>query len=112
MPRTTKTAVTFNVSNYLNNGVTISPSVPTVGDTVKVFYDGLLAKSGAEHVYAHVGYGSNWNNTQDYLMNKSGTGFELNVPVSKSDTFNICFKDCANNWDNNSGKNYSFDVTQ
>mgnify|MGYP000500944935 CR=1 FL=1 len=70
------------------------------------------AKSGATDIYAHVGFGSAWDNLYDYRMNKTDTGFEVTVPVKSADTINICFKDCAGNWDNNSGMNYSFDISQ
>lgn len=110
MPRaSTKTAKASN--NYLNNGVTITPATPAVGENVKIQYDGLLSKSGAAHVYAHVGYGSKWENPQDVPMARSSTGFETTIPVIKGDTLNLCFKDCANHWDNNSGMNYSFDIS-
>lgn len=99
-------------SKFMSNGVTISPAVPTAGDNVTVTYDGLLAKNGAAHIYAQVGFGSQWDGKAFYKMNKTGTGFEATVPVGNGDTMNICFKDCADNWDNNSGKNYSFDITQ
>ena len=101
-----------NNKNYMTNGVTISPAIPSTGEQIKVLYDGLLAKSGASHIYAHVGYGSKWNGVYDYQMKKTNTGFEATVPVPETDSMLICFKDCANNWDNNSGKNYSFDVTK
>lgn len=97
---------------YMQNGVAISPSLPSVGDKVQIVYDGLLSKSGATHVYAHIGYGNRWENLQDVPMVKTSVGFETTVPVMKPDTFNLCFKDCANHWDNNSGKNYTFDVAQ
>ncbi len=106
MPRASKS------SEYISNGVTISPAIPTAGEKVKVLYDGLLSKSGANDIYVHVGFGSSWNNSSFYKMNKNNTGFEATLPVSNSDTLNICFKDCANNWDNNYGRNYSFDVNQ
>ena len=99
-------------NDYISNGVIISPPVPSTGEKVKVVYDGLLAKNGASHVYAKVGYGCNWNNESYLQMIKSSTGFETTISVSNADTLNLCFKDCANNWDNNSGKNYSFDVVQ
>ncbi|MDP4183282.1 MAG: carbohydrate-binding protein [Bacillota bacterium] len=106
MPRSSKN------TEYMQNGISLSPAVPTAGEKIKVIYDGLLAKSGANDIYAHIGYGSNWDRSSYFKMNKSLTGFEASLPVEYSDTMNICFKDCANNWDNNSGKNYSFDVTQ
>lgn len=106
MPRTSKN------NEYMSNGVTISPAIPTAGEKVKVSYDGLLSKSGANHIYAHVGFGNSWDNSSFYQMNKGNTGFEATLSVSNGDTMNLCFKDCANNWDNNSGRNYSFDVNQ
>ncbi len=109
MPKAVKTAVSNN-ADYIRNGVSISPAIPTVGDKVKIMYDGLLSKSGATHVYAHLGYGGTWNYTQDVPMNKTTTGFETPVPVTMADSINVCFKDCANNWDNNSGLNYTFDI--
>lgn len=106
MPRATKN------KEYISYGLTISPSVPSVGDKVKIIYDGLLAKNGATHVFAHVGFGSRWEHVDDYRMDKTTTGFETTVPVISGDTINLCFKDCAENWDNNTGKNYSFDISQ
>ena len=99
-------------NEYLSSGITISPSVPSTGDKAKIAYDGLLSKNGAADVYARVGFGSNWDSLYDYRMVKTATGFETSIPVKTSDTLNVCFKDCANNWDNNSGRNYSFDVAQ
>jgi hypothetical protein len=71
-----------------------------------------LAKNGANHIYAKVGYGNKWENESFFQMSKSSTGFETSIPVSNGDTMNLVFKDCANNWDNNSGRNYIFDVTK
>jgi hypothetical protein len=113
MPRATKTTTTTTATNntdYIKNGVSISPAVPAVGDKVKILYDGLLSKSGATHVYAHLGYGGNWAYSQDIPMTRTYSGFEASIPVSETDRLNVCFKDCANNWDNNSGLNYTFDV--
>jgi len=112
MPRTKAAANTSGNREYINNGVSLSPAVPTAGDNVKVVYDGLLSKSGAEQVYARIGYGNGWDNPYDYKMTRAMTGFEATVPVTNADTLNICFKDSANNWDNNSGMNYVFDITQ
>jgi hypothetical protein len=107
-----KPAKTIKNNNYLENGVMISPVIPTVGEKIKISYDGLLPKSGAAHVYAHVGYGGNWDGLCDYQMTKTSTGFETNIPVESSNTLNLCFKDCANNWDNNSGNNYVYNVSR
>lgn len=103
--------ITTNM-DYMSNGLTISPPVVSAGEKVKLVYDGILAKNGANHVYAKVGYGNKWENESFFQMSRSSTGFEATIPVSSADTLNLVFKDCANNWDNNSGRNYTFDVTQ
>lgn len=107
MPRASK-----NNSDYISNGITVNPAFPSVGDQAKITYDGLLSKSGATDILAHIGYGNRWENVFDYRMNRTSTGFEATISVSSADTLNVCFKDCANNWDNNSGRNYTFDVNQ
>jgi len=113
MPRINKTSTTFtNNTEYLKNGLSVNPSVPSLGDKLKIEYSGLLAQSGASHLYAHIGYGDTWDNTYDFPMNKTDKGFEVNVPVVKAGKLNVCFKDCASNWDNNSGSNYAFNVVQ
>lgn len=98
-------------SNYQQKGVTIQPAIPRAQTSATLKYDGLLARSGAHGVYAHVGFGANWSNTQDIRMSRTANGFTASIPVQYADTLNIAFKDCANNWDNNSGKNYSFDIS-
>lgn len=112
MPRATTRKTTNSNSDYMSNGIAISPATPAAGDQVRISYDGLLAKSGASDVYAHIGYGQNWQNNGYFRMERTMTGFEATVPVSNSDTLNLCFKDGANNWDNNSGRNYTFDIVQ
>ncbi|NLY43377.1 MAG: carbohydrate-binding protein [Clostridiaceae bacterium] len=93
---------------YERNGVIVEPVVVKNGDNVTITYDGLLARSGAEHVYLHIGEGSNFTNVRDIRMEKVGDKkFKATVHVAPtSETVNFCFKDCANNWDNNYGKNY------
>ncbi len=103
------TGLTGN-NDYSSNGVSISPSTPEPGEKAKLVYNGLLAKSGARSIYAHVGFGNSWLNTGDYQMTKTGNTFETMISVSKADTMHVCFKDGADNWDNNSGKNYVFNI--
>lgn len=97
-------------AKYLENGIILTPAVPAKGETSLVVYNGLLAKNGAEKVYIHVGFGDEWKKSTDYKMIKTGEGFEVSVPVAIANTMNMCFKDNANNWDNNAGENYSFSV--
>lgn len=112
MARTSKT-------NYTANGVYVTPTDFSIGDRVRLSYDGLLSQSGATEVYAHIGYGTqqNWQNVADVKMTKSANGlFEATFPVSPTTTtktsssLNLAFKDSAGNWDNNNGSNYTFKV--
>ncbi len=94
-------------NSYSNNGVKLSDA----RNTLRLVYSGILAKSGAEEIYAVVGYGNNlnWEDTVNYPMYKIVDGkFELMLPVTRTGNINIAFKDSNDNWDNNSGLNYSF----
>lgn len=99
-------------NSYSGNGVYITPTDFSVGDRIRLTYDGLLAKSGASEIYAHVGYGTQkkWDNVMDVKMTQSSDGFEATFPVTSTTNLNVVFKDSANNWDNNSGENYSFKI--
>jgi hypothetical protein len=96
---------------YMQKGVTISPASPVVGDKVTILYDGILSKNGATAVFAHLGYGSNWDNEQDVPMVKGDICFEATVPALKEDFLKLSFKDPFNNIDDNTGQSYSFDIT-
>ncbi|MDK2934881.1 MAG: hypothetical protein PWP27_2691 [Clostridiales bacterium] len=93
---------------YVKNGVIVDPVVVRNGDNLTITYDGLLAKSGASHVFLHIGEGENFFNVKDVRMEKVGDNkFKTTVHVQPTGkTVNFCFKDCANNWDNHYGKNY------
>lgn len=93
-------------------GVKVYPTPITLGEHVNVLYDGLLHTSGAQEVYLHVGYGPhyNWQKVRDLKMFRTGRGWEQTIEVNSPDRLNFCFKDSAENWDNNSGYNWSFEV--
>ncbi|HMM19103.1 MAG TPA: carbohydrate-binding protein [Selenomonadales bacterium] len=97
---------------YRDSGISVTPAVLAKGDTAQVRYQGLLARSGAEKLYVHVGYGGNWERAIDYKMIRTPDGFEAQVPVAAQNGLKICFHDNANNWDNNSGQDYSFEVSR
>lgn len=99
-------------NNYTNQGITIVPNIISEGDKVTLVYQGLLAKSGADAVYAHIGFGdgSNWQSPTYVKMGRTSNGFETTITINKMNNLHIAFKDSANNWDNNSGSNYVFNV--
>lgn len=96
---------------YEDSGVELSKATINVGDEVTLLYRGLLAKSGADSVYAHIGYGDNWEGKEFIPMEKVEDVFKATIKVNLSDKLNIAFKDGVDNWDNNSQQNYSFNVS-
>ncbi|HHY48029.1 MAG TPA: carbohydrate-binding protein [Firmicutes bacterium] len=98
-----------------DDGVYVRPTPITAGSEVTVKYDGLLARSGADQVYLHMGFGPNdsWRDTRDIPMTKTTDNMWTTVvPISIDETsrFNFCFRDSANNWDNNNGANWSYEI--
>lgn len=97
-----------------DDGVYVSPMPITAGDSVTVRYSGLLAQSGAEQVYLHMGFGrERWNRVSDVPMGKAGPRtFEarVNLPLEETSRFHFCFRDNAGHWDNNSGRDWSCEI--
>ncbi len=95
----------------LHPGLSISPVPSKVGESVRIRYHGLLAGSGADQVWLHTGYGTgSWQSTYDHRMDKTGNEWEQNIKIDRDGQFNFCFKDSANNWDNNNGLNWSYSI--
>ncbi len=101
-----------NKTHYTDNGIMISKAALKVGDTVSVTYNGLLPNSGADSVTMHIGYGDNWENKEFIPMEYDNGIFKASLVVGNAGSLNIAFKDSAENWDNNSGNNYTFKVTK
>jgi len=93
-------------------GIAIDPLPATLGDEVTFLYNGLLAMSGAEQVYLHCGYGDNknWKTVKDERMEWTGYGWAKTIDLNNDSRLNFCFKDSANNWDNNNGVNWSIEI--
>jgi len=101
------------ISNeYLANGVIVTPPNPETYKRATVVYNGLLSKSGAQEIYARVGFGCNWEGAQDIRMIKTNSGYEATIIAANAESLNVAFKDPLNNWDNNSGANYVFNIEQ
>ena len=43
-------------------------------------------------------------------MTKSELGYQIEIDLKNYNTFNFCFKNEENKWDNNDGKNYIFNI--
>lgn len=80
--------------------------------TVKISYSGKLFQEQAEDVFIHYGFGQNWDNITDVKMEKTELGFQAEIYLDDSDSFNFCFNDGNNSWDNNDSHNYSFAIEE
>lgn len=78
--------------------------------TVKISYTGKLFQEGAEEVFIHYGFGNEWNNVDTLKMEKTELGFQAEITLDDSDSFNFCFNDGNEAWDNNDNQNYSFAI--
>lgn len=76
--------------------------------TVKISYIGKLFQEASEEVSIHYGFGLNWDNVNDIKMEKTDLGFQAEIKLGEGDTFNFCFKNGDDCWDNNDGQNYVF----
>jgi len=94
------------VNYYSSNGIVATNPKDKTG--ISITYNGLLAKSGADTIYAVCGFGNDWTNESVIKMTKNDVGFTAVLPASKSDSLHVAFKDNINNWDNNNGLNYTF----
>ncbi len=93
-------------------GVNVYPTPITLGDHITVVYEGLLHNSGAEEIYLHMGYGPHekWHDVRELKMKRTGRGWEQTFEVKDPTRLNLCFRDNAYNWDNNSGHNWSYEI--
>lgn len=77
---------------------------------VKISYTGFLFQNASTDVSIHYGFGANWDNVSNVKMEKTELGFQVEVELISSDTFNFCFYNEKNEWDNNFGNNYVFQI--
>lgn len=75
-------------------------------ETVLIRYSGKLYKEYSAEITIVYGFGENWDYTQETKMQEKENGFEAAITMKNYDTFNFCFKNNYNIWDNNSGFNY------
>jgi hypothetical protein len=71
---------------------------------------GLLKNSGADEVFLYYGV-DGWKNQDTIKMHKMQDGvFGAEIRANASHEINFCFKDSANNWDNNNGWNWKTEI--
>ena len=75
---------------------------------VKISYTGKLFQDGGEEVFIHYGFGTNWDNVNEVQMEKTELGFQAEIQLAEGESFNLCFRNSNDEWDNNDGQNYIF----
>jgi len=80
----------------------------TQNSNVKISYTGKFFQDGSEEVYIHYGFGLLWENIGEIKMQKTELGFQAEIELAEYDSFNLCFRNENNCWDNNEGTNYIF----
>jgi len=96
-----------------NYNIEVKPTPITAGEKVTILYNGSLSQSETEQIYLYAGVGFNdkWRDITSIQMKEADEGkWKAEVKINTTDRFNFCFKDAANNWDNNEGDNWSFEV--
>ena len=80
----------------------------TPNTNVKISYIGKFFQDKSEHVYIRYGFGQEWENLIEAEMEKTELGYQVELTLEDSPTFNFCFKNEKDEWDNNDGDNYIF----
>ncbi len=78
-----------------------------------ITYSGKLFQNNSDLVSIVYGYGENWAHTTEQKMEKTEEGFNVQIKLLNSfNTFNFCFKNYNNEWDNNEYQNYSVPISK
>lgn len=77
---------------------------------VKISYIGKLFENNSEEVYIHYGFGMFWENLSEVKMEKTELGFQAEIELLENETFQFCFRNEINEWDNNDAENYVFEL--
>lgn len=93
---------------FIDRRVAVDPVPLTGKKKATVMYKGLLSVSGADSVYLYSGYDDHWENASLTPMSKvDDLTWTADVSIDENKkSFNFCFKDSADHWDNNSGLNW------
>ena len=77
---------------------------------VKISYTGALYQGNSEEVFLHYGFDNEWKDLYEIQMEKTDLGFQAELELPEYETFNFCFRDGNNTWDNNNNENYVFNI--
>lgn len=82
----------------------------TANSTIKISYTGKFFSDNSKNVSIRYGFGNNWEGQTEETMVKTDLGFQIEINLIDSPTFNFCIKNENDEWDNNDGNNYIFNI--
>ena len=77
---------------------------------VKISYTGKFFEDESDEVYIHFGFGTFWAYLSEVKMERTEIGFQTEINLLEADTFNFCFRNGNDEWDNNNAENYVFEL--
>ena len=75
---------------------------------IKISYTGKFFQDNSEHVFIHYGFNNEWDNLTEMEMKKTELGYQVEIKLLDKESFNFCFKNDNDEWDNNEGQNFIF----
>ena len=82
----------------------------TANSDIKISYTGKFFQDGSKEVSIRYGFGDDWDNLIEREMVKTELGFQVEITLLDKENFNFCFKNENDEWDNNDGNNYIFNI--
>lgn len=102
-----------NPGIFIDGRVSVDPVPLLQGEPAYIRYNGLLAKSGADKIYLHSGYGqTDWQDIKDTEMLYDGTSWYARLVINGPEKLRFCFHDSAMNWDNNNMMDWCCDIVE
>ncbi len=80
------------------------------GNSVKISYTGLFFQNESKKAFIRYGFGKDWENLVETEMEKTELGFQIEIELLDKGSFNFCIRNENNEWDNNEGENYTFEI--
>lgn len=78
--------------------------------TIKVSYTGTFFQDSSTNVFIKYGFGKDWENMVEQEMVKTELGFQVEIQLIDKENLSFCFKNEKDEWDNNNGENYNFQI--
>ena len=78
--------------------------------TIKISYTGAFFENNSEKVFIHYGFGQDWQDVTEKEMEKTELGYQAEICLPENDFLKFCFRNENDEWDNNNGQDYSFQI--